>query len=539
MPETGRRGFLGSASTEVPAMLLATAAGFINALEQRLRMRCVYSATVFVLAAAVLARPVAADELVDATSTPVSDESAAVDLEEDGAHPESAEAEPEGTAVELEEHRAAPEGAEAEPGGGGVELEEHGAQPESTEAAPAEASQQKAGEFRLYWKNGLNYTALRHVHLKRRRRADFEGALGLNGRIGFKLGVDTAGYLEHGSLPDLGTRFDLRRAFIYTTGEFRLLVPILFKFDLGGIGSSLYWSDFYLWVQDVPYVGTIKLGQFDSPMSLELLTGSTYSTFMEYGSPVEAFAPGLKAGLQIADHAENGRATWALGCFTDGQKNDVGDASDTVFRLTGRATWLALEPETAADTLVHIGASASYVLSSGDRIRYSSRPESFLAPNLVDTGDLDTNNAFPFGFELVAKRGPLTIQAEYLASVVDAGSLGQAYFDGAYGSASWFLTGEQRPYNTLTAKMGPLTPAHDLALRDGHWGAWELAGRLSWLDLTDGHVRGGDMTIATAGINWYWNRYIRILFDSSYAHLSDGPNDGDMFILQSRFQIAL
>ncbi|MET0153462.1 MAG: hypothetical protein ABW298_12735 [Candidatus Binatia bacterium] len=44
--------------------------------------------------------------------------------------------------------------------------------------------------------------------------------------------------------------------------------------------------------------------------------------------------------------------------------------------------------------------------------------ESFLAPTLVDTGDLDTDDAFPFGFELSAKRGPLTIQAEYLAPVV-------------------------------------------------------------------------------------------------------------------------
>ena len=53
----------------------------------------------------------------------------------------------------------------------------------------------------------------------------------------------------------------------------------------------------------MPYIGTLKLGQFDAPMSLEMLTGSTYSTFMEYGSPVEAFSPGLKVGVQISDHS--------------------------------------------------------------------------------------------------------------------------------------------------------------------------------------------------------------------------------------------
>ncbi len=182
--------------------------------------------------------------------------------------------------------------------------------------------------------------------------------------------------------------------------------------------------------------------------------------------------------------------------------------------------------------------SASYVLSTNERIRYSSRPESFLAPKLVDTGNLDTKNAFPFGLELAVKRGPLTLQAEYLASAVDAGSLGHAYFDGVYGSASWFLTGEQRAYDTSTGKMGALVPAHDVDPRAGHWGAWEVAARGSWLDLTDGPVRGGSMMIFTSGINWYWNRYVRVLFDTSFAHLYDGANDGNMAILQSRFQLV-
>ena len=439
-------------------------------------------------------------------------------------------------ADELDATPAAP--SEASPPQSGDEALEHRAQPESPPTEPEDTSEESRSDLHLYWKHGVNYGAVRRVHLGGEEGSALEGALGLNGRIGIKLGVDVAGYLEHGSLPDLGTRFDLRRAFVYTTGEFHLLFPILFRFDLGGIGDSLYFSDFYLWLQDLPYVGTLKLGQFDAPMSLETLTGSTHETFLEYASPVEAFSPGLKVGAQISDHARNGRATWAFGYFTDGQKVDVGDTSTTVVRLTGRATWLALQPQTADDTLVHLGVSASYVLSPNERIRYSSRPESFLAPKLIDTGNLDNSNAFPFGFELAFKRGPLTIQAEYLASAVTAGSLGHAYFDGAYGSASWFLTGEHRTYDASTGKMGALIPAQDVAPRAGHWGAWEIAARSSWLDLTDGQVRGGSMMIFTGGINWYWNRYVRILFDASFAHLYDGANDGNMAVLQSRFQLV-
>jgi phosphate-selective porin OprO/OprP len=429
--------------------------------------------------------------------------------------------------------------AEAQPSVTGGAVEEHRAQ-EASEPGATAAPESHLFDLRIYWERGLNYRFRQRVRLGGvvTESTFFEKDATLNGRIGLKLGVDVAGYLPRGSVPHLGTRFDLRRALFYTTGEFNFLVPILFKVDLGGVGDQLYVSDVYLWAQGVPYVGTIKIGQFDAPMSLEALTGSTYETFMEYGSPVEAFAPGLKIGLQIADHSANGRATWAFGYFTDGQDVDVGDASASVARLTGRATWLAVRPRTAADTLIHLGVSGSYVLSSRDRIRYESRPESFLAQDLVDTGDLDTNDAFPFGLEFAAKRGPVTLQVEYMASTLDTRDFGSAYLDGAYGSASWFLTGEQRPYDASVAKMGALVPRQDFDPFAHTWGAWEIATRTSWLDLTDGQIRGGRMVIFAAGVNWYWNRYIRILFNANFAHTYDGRYSGELGILQSRFQLA-
>ena len=421
--------------------------------------------------------------------------------------------------------------------------DEHRAQSPSSPVAEAEAEpsseeERRNFELRIYWERGLNYAVLQRLRLAGENVVLFDQDATLTGRIGLKLGVDVAGFFEDGSLPPLGTRFDLRRALFYTTGEFRFIIPILFKIDLGGVGDELYWSDLYVWFRDVPYAGTVKVGQYDAPMSLEALTGSTYETFMEYGAPVEAFAPGLKVGVQVSDHRQDQRATWAFGVFTDGQTPDVGDASDSVARLTGRVTWLPIVPRVDGDTLVHLGASASYVLSSGDRIRYDSRPESYLAPDLVDTSDLDTNNAYPFGLEFAAKRGPATVQIEYLASALDAGDLGSAYLDGIYGSASWFLTGEQRPYDRTVARMGPLVPHHDLNPWLGHWGAWEIAGRTSWLDLSDGEIRGGRMVIFTAGLNWYWNRYVRILFNANLAHAYDGPDEGHLGILQSRFQLA-
>ena len=55
----------------------------------------------------------------------------------------------------------------------------------------------------------------------------------------------------------------------------------------------------------------------------------------------------------------------------------------------------------------------------------------------------------------------------------------------------------------------------------GGWGAWEIAGRFSTIDLNDqlataNGVAGGRQTIYTLALNWYVNRNVRFMFD--YLH---------------------
>ena len=62
---------------------------------------------------------------------------------------------------------------------------------------------------------------------------------------------------------------------------------------------------------------------------------------------------------------------------------------------------------------------------------------------------------------------------------------------------------------------------HPFALATGYWGAWELAGRYSVIDLNDrlgfkDGIAGGDQTVYTAGLNWYVNRNVRVMFN--YLH---------------------
>src|SRR5262249_23457409 len=146
-------------------------------------------------------------------------------------------------------------------------------------------------------------------------------------------------------------------------------------------------------------------------------------------------------------------------------------------------------------SFIHLGISASYVSSDNEQVQYKSRPESFLAPKLVNTGDLDAHNAFPLGLELAAERGPFSVQGEFLGSAVNAPQLGNPLFAGGYGAVSYLLTGESRPYDRRRGVFGHLDPATPVSL--SHWtaGAWEVAARCSYLDLSEGAVDGGRMAV--------------------------------------------
>ena len=44
----------------------------------------------------------------------------------------------------------------------------------------------------------------------------------------------------------------------------------------------------------------------------------------------------------------------------------------------------------------------------------------------------------------------------------------------------------------------------------------------------------GLSTMLMAGVNWYLQPHIRWMFNYGNGHVSGGPNDGNMFIFQTR-----
>ena len=389
----------------------------------------------------------------------------------------------------------------------------------------------------FYWKDGVNYR-FRPLLAAPEPVRTYDRWLALEGRVGLKLAVDAAGFDASGSLPALDATAELRRFFLYTVGKFQLYYPLVFKIEAGVVDDALYIDNFYLGAKDVPWLGTVKVGQFDAPMSLDRLTGSTNRSFMESPAPVQALAPGQKAGVQIASFSDRYHLSWQGGLFTDGQRQDVGDATRDVLRGVGRIVWREVEGPPAS-TLVHVGLSASWVLSSSDRVRYRSRPESFLAPYLIDTGELDADDVLIAGGELALRDGPASLQAEVLASFVRSRSVGDPVLYGGYVEGSFFLTGEARPYERAIGIFGHVDPAKDFDPWQGTWGAFEVAARFSATDLNDAGARGGRMALLGAGLNWYWSRYVRLMFGYELAFVRGTDETGNLQIFQGRVQLVL
>ena len=187
------------------------------------------------------------------------------------------------------------------------------------------------------------------------------------------------------------------------------------------------------------------------------------------------------------------------------------------FHLGGEGEWLIRAPRdeiTGAQTLT-----------------LSDRPELRIDPtSLITTGALTgVSGAQVYSGEAAATYGPLFFQGEYFWYNVDRGNsiipLPSVKFDGGYAEVAYALTGETRKYNAGSASYGGIVPTNPWSPTENGWGAWEIAGRVSTMNLNDqlataNGVAGGRQTIYTAGLNWYVNRNVRFMFDYLYGDVA-------------------
>ncbi len=397
-----------------------------------------------------------------------------------------------------------------------------------TEASPASAEKDDSEAWKAYWKNGF-----------RVERNDGLFALKFGGRIHLDvagISADDAMQMEYPGLVGIGTEF--RRARLFMEGKFFEHGIFKAQYDFAGTSSNdeiANIKDLFIGLHKLPGVGTALFGHQKEPFSLGEMTSSKYITFMERALPVVAFAPSRNTGIAFHNNAFDERMTWALGGFRgDTPDGEARFDNQAVYNVTARLTGLPVYANDGRQ-LVHLGFGYSHSFSD-DPVRFRTRPEAHLSPvRFVDTSSVQSNGVDTLGGEFAMVMGPFYAQAELIAALVNGGRNNpDPNFWGGYGEVSWFITGENKKYKTSRGVFDRVSPKNRFSIKDGGWGAWELAARYSYIDLNDKGIRGGIESNTTLGVNWYLYSNLRMMFNWVHAH-ENGVGDAD--IAQARLAV--
>jgi phosphate-selective porin OprO/OprP len=329
--------------------------------------------------------------------------------------------------------------------------------------------------------------------------------------------------------------------------------------------------DAYLQYTGLPV--DLTVGNFKTPNSLENMTSANYITFMERAAFVEAFTLDRLIGAG-ASHA-GGNWTVSAGIFGDTVSSSPffsGFVGDENFAAAARATWAPVDREVnGVNQVLHLGGSVRYREAGDDQqfYQYQARAADLvLANRFVNTGRIGESDLF-WGLEFAGVWGPLSVQGEYaqldvdlpggatIRNVPSGGNpvrranpflgIPDPTFYGWYIDASYFLTGETRPYRDGAFQRVKVKNPVTWSKGSG-WGAWQIAARYDVLSLSDSafNAAGGcpllglgvnGLTGATPaaigqcgeqetwliGLNWYLTDYVKLMFNYTQSELSSYP----------------
>jgi phosphate-selective porin OprO/OprP len=384
--------------------------------------------------------------------------------------------------------------------------------------------------LRVFWKDGLRFeSADKKYKFKLGGRIHYDGQF-------FDPDSDTKAAIETGTTRiEDGTEF--RRTRIEMSGEVAERTEWALAMDFAG-GTSTF-RNAYVGLKDLSF-GNVRAGQFKEPYGLEQLTSSNNITFTER-SLMNALVPAFNAGVMVFDDCAEERVTWAFGAFRTGTDQGEVSRGDGEWATTARVTGLAMASEDGT-SYVHLGLGYSRRSPTNDSVTVSSRPEANLAPNYV-TATVPTETLDLLGIEAAWVHGPFTLSGEYTQAAVDApsGATAEPDFAGYYAQASYFITGESRPYRRSQGAFDAVKPASNAFGESAGSGAWEVAARISSLDLSDDTIDGGELDDLSFGVNWYLNPNTRLMLDYIMADLdpAGGGASGDTDILAFRAQFNL
>jgi phosphate-selective porin OprO and OprP len=299
---------------------------------------------------------------------------------------------------------------------------------------------------------------------------------------------------------------EARRARIGVSGNLAEGIDFKMEVDFASFdGSGAAFTDAYMKFSSLP-VGVVQVGHFKEPFSLNELTSSRFITFTERN---DTFAPARNSGIMASD--KNDDLTWQLGAFWDTSKNlDTGGNSAA---YTGRVVYRPVYADKGA-SLVHLGAAISVRENQSNAYSYGTRSGIHMLAGKTASATMTADGLTLVGLEGAWQEGSMHAEVEYVQADGDSDSFTTWYVQGGF-----FLTGEHRGYKTSSAAFNRVKP--NTPWGESGNGAWEIAGRINTVDLSDSAADEAATQLALA-LNWYLTAYTRISF-SVYSGDSDVP----------------
>jgi phosphate-selective porin OprO/OprP len=288
----------------------------------------------------------------------------------------------------------------------------------------------------------------------------------------------------------------------------------------------------------------IAIGNFYPLSSLETMTSSRLTSFLERAAFTDAFNYNRRLGIAVALlDPDTDRYTLTAGVF--GQEINNASFNRTGWQASVRGTFAP----TIGSTRLHLGANFQHRVAQRDaqNVQYRARPFTQVTDQrFVDTAlvaaDGDDIAGLEFGailksFHLAAEAQQVWVRGyrpgrAFGANNGSAGGLfyaGDPDFRSAYAEVGYFLTGESRGY-----KGGRWDRAKVLhPFNEGGWGALQLNARLDWLDLDDrvgggglaapNYVNGGRQLGYELSLIWNPTDYLRFQAQYARASVTGGP----------------
>ena len=282
-----------------------------------------------------------------------------------------------------------------------------------------------------------------------------------------------------------------------------------YKFEVDFAGNEISVADAILSYENGPI--EIAIGQHNNFQSLEELTSSLHTTFIERAAFTDAFGFERRLGASIT--YARGDVLAQAGVFTD-------NLEDTDSKNRGADARIVFMPK-AGDTQLHFGGSFHYndLDDPAAQLRYRQRPlVHFTSQRFIDTRSMGADSETGYGLEAAAIAGRFHAAAEgYWQSVDMPGVADDPTFFGGYVEAGVFLTDDTRGYKG--GKFDRTKPSSPVG--EGGIGSVQFTLRYDHLNLNDAGILGGRQAGYFAALVWKPTDYTALMLNYGRLQYTD------------------